>query len=231
MYIFSVKHLSTSFQQKSEHQTWVDVVSENRSSLSAGLGDMAVSNTIGSNVFDILVGLGLPWALQTMAISYGSVVSTQPLGTFWISFCLNRDQLHKHSLKHKGCFGCNGGLMMRFCVSAQVMINSRGLVYSVVLLLGSVALTVSDSVCSQPTILTYCERDLNVLKYFINTNESENLFTARQIYKSTIRWWTNILPTHLWWIKNTILKIQYSFNNWKYRNELHCLVHINNDNI
>ncbi|KAF4099909.1 hypothetical protein G5714_020035 [Onychostoma macrolepis] len=61
-----------------------------------GLGDMAVSNTIGSNVFDILVGLGLPWALQTMAVDYGSVV----------------------------------------------MINSRGLVYSVVLLLGSVALTI-----------------------------------------------------------------------------------------
>ncbi|KAM8725924.1 sodium/potassium/calcium exchanger 4 isoform 1-T1 [Acanthopagrus schlegelii] len=61
-----------------------------------GLGDMAVSNTIGSNVFDILVGLGVPWALQTMCVDYGSVV----------------------------------------------MINSRGLVYSVVLLLGSVALTV-----------------------------------------------------------------------------------------
>ncbi|XP_043074559.1 sodium/potassium/calcium exchanger 4 [Puntigrus tetrazona] len=61
-----------------------------------GLGDMAVSNTIGSNVFDILVGLGVPWALQTMAVSYGSVV----------------------------------------------MINSRGLLYSVVLLLGSVALTI-----------------------------------------------------------------------------------------
>ncbi|XP_070972632.1 sodium/potassium/calcium exchanger 4-like isoform X2 [Oncorhynchus clarkii lewisi] len=61
-----------------------------------GLGDMAVSNTIGSNVFDILVGLGLPWAIQTMAVDYGS----------------------------------------------EVMINSRGLLYSVVLLLGSVFLTV-----------------------------------------------------------------------------------------
>ncbi|XP_041572560.2 sodium/potassium/calcium exchanger 4 isoform X2 [Taeniopygia guttata] len=61
-----------------------------------GLGDMAVSNTVGSNVFDILVGLGVPWGLQTMAIDYGSTVR----------------------------------------------INSKGLVYSVALLLGSVALTV-----------------------------------------------------------------------------------------
>ncbi|KAF4788650.1 Sodium/potassium/calcium exchanger 4 [Turdus rufiventris] len=61
-----------------------------------GLGDMAVSNTVGSNVFDILVGLGVPWGLQTMAIDYGSTVK----------------------------------------------INSKGLVYSVALLLGSVALTV-----------------------------------------------------------------------------------------
>ncbi|XP_041120970.1 sodium/potassium/calcium exchanger 4-like isoform X1 [Polyodon spathula] len=61
-----------------------------------GLGDMAVSNTIGSNVFDILIGLGLPWGLQTMVVHYGSIVK----------------------------------------------INSRGLVYSVILLLGSVGLTV-----------------------------------------------------------------------------------------
>lgn len=37
---------------------------------------MAVSNTIGSNVFDILVGLGIPWGLQTMVVNYGSTVSS-----------------------------------------------------------------------------------------------------------------------------------------------------------
>lgn len=40
---------------------------------------MAVSNTIGSNVFDILVGLGIPWGLQTMVINYGSTVSSSHL--------------------------------------------------------------------------------------------------------------------------------------------------------
>lgn len=44
-------------------------------SIPAGMGDMAVSNSIGSNVFDILIGLGLPWALQTLAVNYGSYVS------------------------------------------------------------------------------------------------------------------------------------------------------------
>ncbi|CAL8290192.1 unnamed protein product [Gadus morhua 'NCC'] len=61
-----------------------------------GQGDMAVSNSLGSNVFDILIGLGVPWSIQTLAVSMGS----------------------------------------------QVLINSRGLFYSVVLLLGSVTLAV-----------------------------------------------------------------------------------------
>lgn len=47
----------------------------NQRKLVSGLGDMAVSNTIGSNVFDILVGLGVPWAIQTICVSYGSEVS------------------------------------------------------------------------------------------------------------------------------------------------------------
>uniref|UniRef100_A0A1A8H4P9 Solute carrier family 24 (Sodium/potassium/calcium exchanger), member 4b n=1 Tax=Nothobranchius korthausae TaxID=1143690 RepID=A0A1A8H4P9_9TELE len=61
-----------------------------------GMGDMAVSNSIGSNIFDVLLGLGFPWALRTLVVSYGSVVT----------------------------------------------INSKGLVYSVILLLASVTLTV-----------------------------------------------------------------------------------------
>lgn len=41
----------------------------------AGMGDMAVSNSIGSNIFDVLLGLGFPWALRTLIVSYGSVVT------------------------------------------------------------------------------------------------------------------------------------------------------------
>ncbi|XP_066516810.1 sodium/potassium/calcium exchanger 3 [Hoplias malabaricus] len=61
-----------------------------------GMGDMAVSNSIGSNIFDILLGLGFPWALRTLVVSHGS----------------------------------------------SVFINNKGLVYSVILLLASVFLTV-----------------------------------------------------------------------------------------
>ncbi|XP_030637857.1 sodium/potassium/calcium exchanger 3-like [Chanos chanos] len=45
-----------------------------------GMGDMAISNSIGSNVFDILVGLGLPWVLQTLAIDYGSTIHLNSRG-------------------------------------------------------------------------------------------------------------------------------------------------------
>ncbi|XP_052007478.1 sodium/potassium/calcium exchanger 3-like [Xyrauchen texanus] len=45
-----------------------------------GMGDMAVSNSIGSNVFDILIGLGLPWTLQTLAINYGSTIHLNSKG-------------------------------------------------------------------------------------------------------------------------------------------------------
>ncbi len=42
---------------------------------------MATSNAIGSNVFDILICLGLPWFLQTAVVSPGSVVRVISKGT------------------------------------------------------------------------------------------------------------------------------------------------------
>ncbi|ELR69020.1 solute carrier family 24 [Fulvivirga imtechensis AK7] len=43
-----------------------------------GRGGMAVSNAVGSNIFDILIGLGLPWLLITLI--KGSSISTQAEG-------------------------------------------------------------------------------------------------------------------------------------------------------
>merc|ERR1719326_21324 len=37
-----------------------------------GEGDMAVANALGSNVFDILIGLGVPWFIKT--VSTGEVI-------------------------------------------------------------------------------------------------------------------------------------------------------------
>lgn len=45
-----------------------------------GFGDMAVSNAIGSNVFDILLCLGLPWFLKTAVVDPGSVVLVESRG-------------------------------------------------------------------------------------------------------------------------------------------------------
>lgn len=45
-----------------------------------GYGDMAVSNAVGSNVFDILICLGLPWFMQTAIIRPGSTVDVYSKG-------------------------------------------------------------------------------------------------------------------------------------------------------
>ena len=44
-----------------------------------GLGDMAVSNAVGSNVFDILVCLGVPWCIQTF-LHWGTPVKVYSQG-------------------------------------------------------------------------------------------------------------------------------------------------------
>jgi len=53
-----------------------------------GYGDMAVSNAIGSNVFDILMCLGIPWFLQTAVIHPGSEVKVIHKGILYSTFTL-----------------------------------------------------------------------------------------------------------------------------------------------
>ncbi len=45
---------------------------------------MAVSNTIGSNVFDVLIGLALPWFIKTALVSPGTTVSKKLLYLVYI---------------------------------------------------------------------------------------------------------------------------------------------------
>ncbi|KAI3351687.1 hypothetical protein L3Q82_020521, partial [Scortum barcoo] len=77
-----------------------------------GMGDMAVSNSIGSNIFDVLLGLGFPWALRTIVVSYGSVVTPAVL-----SACDNQQQrsgILSHSsigLSHTHCSLCPSELL------------------------------------------------------------------------------------------------------------------------
>lgn len=53
-----------------------------------GYGDMAVSNAIGSNVFDILVCLGLPWFIQTAIIAPGTHVNVISKGLAYSTLSL-----------------------------------------------------------------------------------------------------------------------------------------------
>ncbi len=42
-----------------------------------GRGGMAISNALGSNIFDILIGLGLPWLILTFMKDTGITVDTE----------------------------------------------------------------------------------------------------------------------------------------------------------
>lgn len=48
-----------------------------------GQADMAVSNSIGSNVFDILIGLALPWFIETALVSPGANSSINSRGLIY----------------------------------------------------------------------------------------------------------------------------------------------------
>ena len=55
---------------------------------SKGCADMAVSNAFGSNIFDILLGLGLPWMLQCTFVEKGSVLFVDSMDQLNSSFKL-----------------------------------------------------------------------------------------------------------------------------------------------
>ena len=46
-----------------------------------GRGEMAISNAVGSNIFDILVGLGLPWLLALLFLGDRITIGTEGLWT------------------------------------------------------------------------------------------------------------------------------------------------------
>ena len=49
---------------------------------------MAVSNSIGSNIFDILICLGLPWLLQTVFVAFGDEVYINSNGILYTTVIL-----------------------------------------------------------------------------------------------------------------------------------------------
>ncbi|XP_022108883.1 sodium/potassium/calcium exchanger 3-like isoform X1 [Acanthaster planci] len=53
-----------------------------------GYGDMAISHSIGSNLFDILLGLGLPWFLSSVAVQSGRSVAIHSGGVVYITALL-----------------------------------------------------------------------------------------------------------------------------------------------
>jgi sodium/potassium/calcium exchanger 4 len=54
----------------------------------SGLGDMAISNAIGSNIFDILVCLGLPWFLRCLTIDKVDYIIVKSRGLTYASITL-----------------------------------------------------------------------------------------------------------------------------------------------
>ncbi|XP_022704504.1 sodium/potassium/calcium exchanger 5-like isoform X2 [Varroa jacobsoni] len=53
-----------------------------------GFGDMAVCNALGSNIFEILVGLGLPWLIKTAVIEPGIPILVESKGMMYSTISL-----------------------------------------------------------------------------------------------------------------------------------------------
>lgn len=85
-----------------------------------GLGDMAVSSSIGSNIFDILVGLPLPWLIYAI---YKGIIS--------FGNCKNAQQVLQ---TNEWCFA--------------TAVKAKTLLFSVLLLIAMIVIVISAVACS-----------------------------------------------------------------------------------
>mmetsp|Transcript_114090 Transcript_114090/g.233467 ORF Transcript_114090/g.233467 Transcript_114090/m.233467 type:complete len:519 (+) Transcript_114090:2-1558(+) len=98
-----------------------------------GEGDMAVSSSIGSNIFDILVGLPIPWIIKTGIIEGGNykVVIISPYLTFYVLlllFMVFMTVLSIHILGwtlNKPLGGCMAVLYFIFLITAVSVEEAR----------------------------------------------------------------------------------------------------------
>lgn len=79
-----------------------------------GLADMAVSNAIGSNVFDIFIGMGLPWFIKCVAEDTTINVKTDSLGVLIIIL-----------------FGTVGGVLGALILNKWTLTKSVGIILAV----------------------------------------------------------------------------------------------------
>jgi len=102
-----------------------------------GKGDMAVSSSVGSNIFDVTIGLPFPWALATI-IKYGSSVGVESHGLF-CSVLLLAIML----LLVVICIACNGWLMTKRLGLVLFVLYIFFLVFSLLLELRFISCPVS----------------------------------------------------------------------------------------
>ena len=91
----------------------------------AGQGDMAVANAVGSNVFDIWLGLGLPWLVFLPARGGFEEVSTAQL---WPSVCILAGVL----LVYYASLVCTGFRLNRSMGYVYLFVYGLFVTYSVV---------------------------------------------------------------------------------------------------
>jgi len=93
----------------------------------AGHADMAVSNSIGSNVFDILVGLALPWFVETAIVNPGSISYINSRGLIYAIILLFLSLLVTIYLFHRNHWTLNPQLGYALLITYAIFLILSGL--------------------------------------------------------------------------------------------------------